>query len=156
METQSVEAGRERPLALAILVREHDEIARAFECLEKAEGADRAQMRASLLEAVDRHLALEESVFYPALDRGEGLDTMRRRSEQEHDELRNALRSLRGDGDPDTGAIQLARLVFERHRRGEEEEVFPLVERTLDEALPELAIELEQQREAENGAYGVG
>lgn len=156
MDPEDISGSRDHPLALALLQREHDEIERAFERVENASGPQREHARALLLEAIDRHLALEEAVFYPALERTEGLAPMRRRSEQEHDELRAALAPLREDGKAEADALHSARLVFHRHRRGEEEEVFPLVQRKLGELLPELALELEQQREAEKGAYGVG
>jgi hemerythrin-like domain-containing protein len=156
MQTEFAEQGRELPLALAILKREHEEIDRAFERLERAvAAAERESARTRLAEAVERHLALEEAVFYPALDREPGLAPMRRRGEAEHEELRAAMAQL-GDESGNTGAVRLARLVFERHRRGEEDEVFPLVQRRLGEGLPALAVELEQQREAEKGAFGVG
>lgn len=156
MDTEDSSTGRDHPLALALLLREHDEIERAFDDVENAVGPQREHARALLLEAIDRHLALEETVFYPALERTEDLAPMRRRSEQEHDELRAALAPLRNDGEAQADALRSARLVFHRHRRGEEEAVFPLVQRKLGELLPELALELEQQREAGKGAYGVG
>lgn len=157
METKSSEQGRELPLALAVLAREHDEIEQAFERMERArDNSERSSARTALTEAVERHLALEESVFYPALERAEGLAPLRRRGEAEHAELRAALATLGDDSAADEGALRLARLVFDRHRRGEEDEVFPLAERLLGDALVALAVELEQQREAEKGAYGVG
>jgi hypothetical protein len=157
MHTESAEQGRELPLALAILIREHEEIDRAFDRLEHAgSAAERERARTQLTEAVERHLTLEEAVFYPALDREASLSPMRRRGEAEHAELRDAMTQVGVESAGNNGAVRLARLVFERHRRGEEEEVFPLVQRRLVDALPALAVELEQQREAEKGAYGVG
>lgn len=156
MQDAAAAPGRDLPLALAILEREHADIDQAFERLENAgSAAERESARTSLAAAVERHLALEEAVFYPALDRAEGLASMRRRGEGEHAELREAMASL-GDESADNGGVRLARRVFERHRRGEEDEVFPLVQRSLADGLPALALELEQQREAERGAYGVG
>jgi hemerythrin-like domain-containing protein len=150
-------AARELPLALAILAQEHVAILQAFDRLEAAVSTEeRDTARASLLELAHRHLELEERVFYPALNRAEGLSPLRDRSEEEHRELREALAALGSESNTDGGAVRLARLVFERHRQGEEDELFPLAERKLSAHLAELAIELEQQREASQGAYGVG
>jgi hemerythrin-like domain-containing protein len=157
MQNDSTGPQRELPLALAILQREHEEIVEAFERLENAcSASERESARSLLAAAVERHLALEESVFYPTLDSAEGLGAMRRRGEAEHAELRDAMASVGEEGATSNGAVRLARLVFERHRRGEEDEVFPLVQRRLADGLQALAVELEQQREAEKGAYGVG
>jgi hemerythrin-like domain-containing protein len=157
MRNDSSGPQRELPLALAILQREHEEIVQAFERLENACSADERQSARTLLTAaVEHHLALEEAVFYPTRDSAEGLGAMRRRGEAEHAELRDAMASLGEEGATSNGAVRLARLVFERHRRSEEDEVFPLVQRRLADRLETLAVELEQQREAEKGAYGVG
>jgi hemerythrin-like domain-containing protein len=159
METhaRTEEQGRELPLALAILAQEHVAIAKAFDRVEAAvTNAERADARKALVAIARRHLELEERVFYSALDRAEGMAPVRHRSEAEHHELREALAALADDGNLDRGAVRLARLVFERHRQSEESELFPMAERKLGNHLAELAVELEQEREAGEGAYGVG
>ena len=63
-------AGRSSGDAIALLKQDHRDVEQLFKRFEKARAgahAEKARLVASIIEALSRHAAIEEMVFYPAV-----------------------------------------------------------------------------------------
>ena len=148
----------ERSIAFQLLHAEHDEIDRLLGELVAGAG-DRDQVRRMLGQALDRHMAVEEAVFYPALARLEMLGSFVQRMRQQHGLIREAMDTVSrmefGEEEFAFAAQRLDELV-DSHVEEEESRAFGYAAEHLAGELEALAVEMEHQRECERGAYGVG
>ncbi|HEY0844292.1 MAG TPA: hemerythrin domain-containing protein [Noviherbaspirillum sp.] len=101
---------------------------RYFQTQDMSEKQDTGRHILSLLEM---HTALEETVFYPRV-RSED-SSLIDQCEQDHDQARQLIRSLRlmNDGDPQAEPLfrQLAEAIL-RHVELEEQQLFPKIEQS--------------------------
>lgn len=146
------------PLALALLARQHDEIDVLLGELAAREG-DLQRARRLLCQAIAQHLTIEEKVFYPALARVEALGSFIDRMHDQHRVIRETVQALLAAeiGSEDFGqAVTMLNEAVDRHVEDEEQRAFDYAVEHLGGELDALAVELEDQREASQGAFGVG
>lgn len=146
------------PLALALLARQHDEIDVLLGELAAREG-DLQRARRLLCQAIEQHLSIEEKVFYPALARVEALSAFVDRMHDQHRVIRETLQALLTTdiASEEFGqAVRMLNDAVDRHVEDEEQRAFDYAVEHLGGELDALAVELEAQREAAQGAFGVG
>jgi hemerythrin-like domain-containing protein len=147
-----------RSIAFELVHREHEEADRLLGELRSGTG-DLERARRVLAEALEHHMRMEEAVFYPALNRIAMLGSFVERMRTQHQVIREAARALQ---DAQTGtpafadAVQRLGAAFDRHVEEEESRGFAYAEQHLAGELEALAVEMEDRREGERGAYGVG
>ena len=125
--------------AIAELKRDHREVEQLFKRFEKAgDTAYRTKRHLvdAMLEALSRHAAIEELVFYPALRReAPRLESEVLESLEEHHLAKVALREIE-DLDPKserfTPKVSVMIDSVRRHVRREESDVFPVARARLD------------------------
>ena len=148
----------ERSTAFRLLHREHEEVDRLLGELVGGQG-DPARARRMLDEALRRHMSVEETVFYPALGRLEMLASFVDRLRAQHRVIREALDAL-GAVEPGDGrfaaAVRRLNEAFDTHVQEVESRAFAYAAEHLAGELEALAVEMEDRRECERGAYGVG
>ena len=116
--------------AIGVLVAQHRAIATLFDEVQHETGRRRLASAVSrLAEELIAHLAAEEAVFYPALRRvlDDGPEVTDR-GRKEHLALRTELRRMLEASVSEASfseRIAGMRVLFERHMRQEEEELFP-------------------------------
>lgn len=122
--------------ATGVLAAQHRAIEALFEEVEhEPRRHARARHVSRIAEELIAHMAGEEAVFYPALQRvvgGEGAEVEGAR--EEHVELRVQLRRLLGTRANEEGfldRVRELRELFARHVEEEESRLFPALERAL-------------------------
>ena len=146
-------------IALDLLKEEHEHVDRLLGELSAHTG-DLDQVRRTLSEELDRHMQLEEQVFYPALERLEMLASFVARLRDQHARMREALQSLcaadLGDRDGFSAAVAHLNSLFDAHVVEEQGRAFPYAREHLADELDSIAVEMEHCRDALRGAFGVG
>jgi hemerythrin-like domain-containing protein len=110
-------------------------------------------------DSLRRHMNVEEAVFYPALARIEMLASFVEHMREQHQVIRDALEALDqvAPGDPHfEAAARRLNEALDAHVQEEESRGFAYAAEHLAGELDALAVEMEDRRECERGAYGVG
>jgi hypothetical protein len=132
--------------AIEMLKTQHRDAMTLFERLEKAEGAERRDLRNELADALAVHMEIEEQIFYPATNRARTEDLLLEAVE-EHLAAKRAMADLMATpvGEKSFAAkVKVCKELVEHHKTEEEKELFPAVEKLLDaEALEELGAQME-------------
>lgn len=151
-------SGPASSLALRFLQREHEEIDVLLGELMAGTG-DLVRARRLVCERLEQHMTVEEKVFYPALARMEMLGAFIDRMHDQHRVVRECLEALREVEPGQAGfAAAVRRLddAVDRHIQDEEQRGFAYAAEHLAGELDTLAVEMEAQRDAQRGAFGVG
>lgn len=139
---------------LALLAADHEQISLLFEQFEEAleeESGNLKQIAEQIFRQLEIHTALEEEIFYPAVDAHTELSALVQEALSEHDEVKEAIekaRALEAD-DPEFATTMLSLMDdVDKHVGEEENMLFPQVEAHLDDELESLAERLlERKRE---------
>lgn len=135
---------------LDVIKRQHQEVRTGYAAFQRAEGADKEDIGATLLDDIAVHAEAEEEILYVAI-REMGEESEREfiaEAEAEHDAARALVDELRDMESSDEGYessfISLMEAV-EDHMTTEEEEIFPLVQRLLPDKLEQLGKAMEER-----------
>jgi len=135
--------------ALDLLKKQHQELKKMFQQMEKLEGggAEKERAFARLADAIAAHAAIEERYFYPAVN-VEETEELLLESAEEHLAAKRVLADLLdlniGDRTFDPKIKILEELVI-NHSDEEERRLMPLVKELVDaQALDDLGIQLEE------------
>jgi len=146
-------------LALQMLHDEHAEVDRILGELAAGNG-DLERARHLVCQELERHMRVEEQVFYPALERLEMLASFVARMRDQHARLREQIHSLAEvdlhDPAVRTSAVSHLNELLDAHIEEEEGRGFAYALEHLGGELDAIAVEMEHCREAVRGAYGVG
>ena len=124
-----------------MLEADHEEAKQLFAKIEKAEGADRQPLIDQLDTALRSHMALEESVLYPAMGSVTGVDEVDE-AETEHELARRAMSEVLALSPDEPGfgaALAAARAGIEHHVAEEEDIVFPQLRKSGTTILDQVA-----------------
>ena len=164
--SRSTGAGSTRRTAkldpLAMLIRDHREVDRLLQQFEASKDAGKKK---ALFEKVrselELHPRLEEEVFYPEAEQRQELKDLIGEAHGEHDKVKQMLREAEGQ-DADSGEFDATvagiKGAVEHHVREEEEEIFPVVEKTFSpDHMRELGERMQSRRaELQRGNSGMG
>ncbi|HKP56907.1 MAG TPA: hemerythrin domain-containing protein [Polyangiales bacterium] len=135
-------------LATRLLEKQHRKVEAIFAKLEKRSG-DVEELLTELSNDLAAHMAIEQEIFYPAIQRID--HSLVLESYEEHAIAEVALkRLLSADTETDEFIARVVTLkeLIEHHVKEEEEELFPKVKKALDEdRLGELGAQMQKQFE---------
>ena len=144
--------------ALELLKQDHQAVKDLFDQIDDAEDA---KQRKRLFDQIDTqlniHAHIEETVFYPEMQKIDELKDMVEEALEEHQEVKTLLEEIEGldpDGDQFSASLEELMENVEHHVAEEEDETFPKVRERCDQAtLDRLGDQLEsakgkQQRRA--------
>lgn len=125
-------AGRKvAPDATLLLMQDHREAMAMFDAHdEQTDPVERAATIRRLFRALQRHMDIEEQIFYPEAARATGRDDLTGHGRHEHDEARGIMARIdtvlaRGESTDQTmGELRHA---IDHHVKDEEDELFPIV-----------------------------
>jgi iron-sulfur cluster repair protein YtfE (RIC family) len=131
-----------------LLEADHRKVEELFSKIEAAEGAERTPLVAELETNLKAHMALEESVVYPAMAPVTGAETVEE-GNTEHELARKTLAemvALAPDEPGFGGAMEAVKAGIEHHVEEEESEVFPKLRKEAPDLLREMATPFMQKR----------
>ena len=134
--------------AIEMLKAEHRAVEELFKKFEKAGSADaRRKVFEEIADALAVHATIEERHFYPAA-KAEGTEDLLLEAAEEHLEIKRVIADLLAmDASEDTfeAKVKVLQEDVEHHVEEEEEELFPKIQKILDdEALETIAAQMEQ------------
>jgi hemerythrin superfamily protein len=135
--------------ALELLKEDHEKVKELF---EEAEGTEDVKEKRKIFDQIqtelETHARIEETIFYPAMEKHEELKDMVLESIEEHKQIKTLLKeidSLKSDSEKFEPKLKVLMENVEHHAEEEEEgKMFPKVEETVsEEDLEALGQELE-------------
>lgn len=119
--------------ALELLKKDHKKVSELFEQADATESENRRhQLFEEIKEELETHTHIEETIFYPALEKREELKDMVLEAIEEHKQVKTLLREIDrlADGSELFDAkLKVMKENVEHHVEEEETEMFPKVER---------------------------
>ncbi len=144
--------------ALELLTADHNRVRGLFTRFQAAEGSDdaqAAQLAAKIFEELEVHTKIEEEIFYPAVSAcNEEIHDLVTEGVEEHHVVDSLMAEAKGlDPSDDAWAAKVKVLIenVEHHAEEEEQEMFPLVRKALDD---DARSELGRQLEARKASLG--
>lgn len=135
--------------ALELLKQDHQKVKKLFEQAEALEeGKEQKQIFGQIKKELETHARIEETVFYPAMEKYEELKDMVLEAIEEHKQVKTLLREmdeLVSDSEKFDPKLKVLMENVEHHAEEEEEgKMFPKVRELVDQtALDKLGQELE-------------
>jgi hemerythrin superfamily protein len=124
-----------------ILEADHRDVEALFRKIDRAEGAERTPFIDELASSLRAHMALEETVVYPAIKPVVGGEPVQE-GETEHDLARKSLEEVLALAPDEPGfgaALESLKAGIEHHVTEEEDDLFPEVRTNGAKVLEELA-----------------
>src|SRR5690242_16959382 len=122
--------------AFQLLKADHRKVAQLFEQLESADGRAKLQVFEQIRTELELHTLVEETIFYPALEKPKETHDLTLEAYEEHDVVKKLLRELSGTRTPNDEWEAQAKVLkenVEHHVEEEENELFPKAEDVLSE-----------------------
>jgi hemerythrin superfamily protein len=142
--------------ALELLKQDHQKVKELFEQAEDSEvGTEQKQIFHQIKTELETHARIEESIFYPAMQKHQELKEMVREAIEEHSQVKSLLKemeNLADDSEKFESKLQILMENVEHHAEEEEEgKMFPKVREIVDRATLD---KLGQELEAAKGKKG--
>lgn len=136
--------------ALEVLKQDHQKVKKLFEQAEEADQELQRQLFQQIKTELETHAHIEETVFYPAMEKHEELQEMVSEALEEHQEVKTVLREMESSVEGDDFESQLTDLMdsVEHHAEDEEEgKMFPRIREIVSsDDLEQLGEELESAK----------
>jgi hemerythrin superfamily protein len=135
--------------ALELLKEDHEKVKELFEMAEETQNLkEKRKIFDKIQSELETHARIEETVFYPAMEKHEELKEMVLESIEEHKQIKTLLKeidNLTADSEKFDPKLKVLMENVEHHAEEEEEgKMFPKIEKLLsEEELEELGQELE-------------
>ena len=134
--------------ALELLKQDHQKVKELFEQAEEAEGKKQQDIFEQIKTELETHARIEETVFYPAVQKHEELKDMVLESLEEHKQIKTLLKemdNLASDSEKFEPKLQVLMENVEHHAEEEEEgKMFPKLRQIMNkQQLEQLGSELE-------------
>jgi len=133
---------------LELLKKDHQKVKELFEQAEEAEGKELQNIFDQIKTELETHARIEETVFYPAVQKHEELKDMVLESLEEHKQIKTLLKemdSLASDSEKFEPKLQVLMENVEHHAEEEEEgKMFPKLRKIMSkQQFEQLGAELE-------------
>ena len=137
--------------ALELLKKDHQKVKELFEQAEEAEGKEQQKIFDQIKTEIETHARIEETVFYPAVQKHEELKDMVLESLEEHKQIKTLLKemdNLASDSEKFEPKLQLLMENVEHHAEEEEEgKMFPKLRQIMGkQKLEQLGADLEEAK----------
>ena len=134
--------------ALELLKKDHQKVKELFEQAEEAEGKELENIFDQIKTELETHARIEETVFYPAVQKHEEVKDMVLESLEEHKQIKTLLKemdNLTSDSEKFEPKLQVLMENVEHHAEEEEEEkMFPKLRKVMSkQQLEKLGADLE-------------
>jgi hypothetical protein len=119
--------------ALELLKQDHKNVKDLFEQAEEAEGDELEKICERIKNELEMHAHIEETIFYPAMEKHDELKDMVQEAREEHQEIKSLLEEMSSDQDEIESKLEELMETVEHHAEDEEEgEMFPKIRELVD------------------------
>jgi hypothetical protein len=119
--------------ALELLKQDHHKVKNLFEQAENTEGSELEKICEQIKTELELHAHIEETVFYPAMEKYDELKDMVQESREEHQEIKTLLQEISSDDEELESKLEELMETVEHHAEDEEEgEMFPKILEIVD------------------------
>jgi len=137
--------------ALELLKKDHQKVKELFEQAEEAEGKEQQNIFDQIKTELETHARIEETVFYPAVQKHEELKDMVLESLEEHKQIKTLLKeidNLTSESEKFEPKLQVLMENVEHHAEEEEEgKMFPKLRKIMDkQQLEQLGADLQKAK----------
>lgn len=134
--------------ALELLKADHKKVKNLFEQAEDAEGNQLEEICKQIKTELETHAHIEETIFYPAMEKYDDLKEMVEESREEHQEIKTLLEEISADTDELESKLEELMETVEHHAEDEEEgEMFPKIIEIVDkQELERIGDQLQQAK----------
>ena len=137
--------------ALELLKKDHQKVKELFEQAEEAEGKELENIFDQIKTELETHARIEETVFYPAVQKHEEVKDMVLESLEEHKQIKTLLKemdNLASDSEKFEPKLQVLMENVEHHAEEEEEgKMFPKLRKIMDkQQLEQLGADLQKAK----------
>ena len=122
--------------AFQLLKADHQKVAQLFDQLESASGKAKLQVFEQIKTELELHTHIEETIFYPAVEKPKETHDLTLEAYEEHDVVKKLLRELSGARtatDEWEAQAKVLRENVEHHVEEEENELFPKADDVLSD-----------------------
>jgi iron-sulfur cluster repair protein YtfE (RIC family) len=145
--------------ALELLKEDHQKVKNLFQQAEDAEGDELEKICEQIKTELEMHAHIEETIFYPAMEKYDELKEMVQSSREEHQEIKTLLQEMSSDENELESQLEELMEVVEHHAEDEEEgEMFPKIRELVDaQELDEIGQQLQTaktQNQSQRKAVG--
>src|SRR6185369_15998574 len=144
--------------AFQLLKADHQKVAQLFDQLESASGKAKLQVFEQIRTELELHTLIEETIFYPALEKPKQTHELTLEAYEEHDVVKNLLQELSRAKSPTEEWEAQAKVLqenVEHHVEEEENELFPKAEAALGEdEIETLGEQMESEKMRMQGRRG--
>ena len=141
--------------AFNLLKADHRKVEKLFSQLESASGQAKMRVFEQIKTELELHTHIEESIFYPALEKPKQTHDLTLEAYEEHDVVKKLLQQLskaRTANDEWEAQAKVLRENVEHHVEEEENELFPKAESALgEEKIEALGEEMAAEKERKQG-----
>jgi hypothetical protein len=114
--------------ALELLHQDHQKVKELFLQAEDAEGDELQRICSQIKNELQIHAHIEETIFYPAMQKYDELKDLVAESLEEHQEIKELLEEISADDEEIESKLEELMEVVEHHAEDEEEgEMFPKI-----------------------------
>src|SRR5690349_5680496 len=146
--------------AFQLLKADHQKVAQLFDQLESADGRSKLQVFEQIRTELELHTLIEETYFYPALEKPKQTHDLTLEAYEEHDVVKNLLQELSGSRNPNDeweAQAKVLRENVEHHVEEEENELFPKAQQVLSEdEVEELGDQMAAEKQRQQGQKARG
>lgn len=146
--------------AFQLLKADHEKVAQLFDQLESASGRAKLQVFEQIRTELELHTLIEETYFYPALEKPKQTHDLTLEAYEEHDVVKNLLQELSGTRNPNDeweAQAKVLRENVEHHVEEEENELFPKAQQVLSEdEVEELGDQMAAEKQRKQGQKARG
>src|SRR6185369_4213230 len=141
--------------AFQLLKADHQKVAQLFDQLESASGKAKLQVFEQIRTELELHTLIEETYFYPALEKPKQTHDLTLEAYEEHDVVKNLLQELSGSRNPTDeweAQAKVLRENVEHHVEEEENELFPKAQQVLSaDDVEELGDQMAAEKQRKQG-----
>jgi len=144
--------------AFQLLKADHQKVAQLFDQLESASGKAKLQVFEQIRTELELHTLIEETYFYPALEKPKQTHDLTLEAYEEHDVVKNLLQELSGSRNPNDeweAQAKVLRENVEHHVEEEENELFPKAQQVLSgDEVEELGDQMAAEKQRNQATKG--
>jgi len=136
--------------AIDLIKADHRKVEHLFQQCQQGQGTQKQQIVEQICQELTIHAELEESIFYPAVEKQAQGSSLVQNARQEHNDMKQLIQQLQsGSANSSNSGNLLSQLMqtVQHHVQEEESQMLPQAQQKLGNQLDQLGMQMEQQKQ---------